>query len=403
MAVPPQYGPRTPIDRLVKPFLDFARFEASSGLLLVVCTLVAMIWANSDGAATYFALWEKHLTVGIDGAFELSKTLHHWINDGLMALFFFQVGLEIKRELLAGELASRSKAALPVAAALGGMVVPAAIYAAFNVGKVGAHGWGIPMATDIAFSLGILSLLGRRVPLSLKIFLTALAIVDDLGAVLVIAFFYTSQIAWTPLGLAFAAWIVLWVFGRLGGRSPVVFGLLGFALWLAMLKSGVHATLAGVMVAIAVPGGPENDPPLERWAHALHPWVSFVIMPIFALANAGLSLKSGLGTALMDPVAIGIVLGLFVGKPLGIFTFSWLAVRLTGAEMPGRVRWSQLLAVSVLAGIGFTMSIFVGSLAFDDARLIEVGKAGILAGSLLSALVGLGLLAYSTRNQAQPG
>lgn len=386
------------LHRLTHPFVAFARMEAAGGIVLMLCAVLALAWANLPGGG-YAAFWHQYIKLGFGETWALKLSLGHWINDALMAVFFFQVGLEIKRELLTGELNTPRKAALPIAAALGGMVIPALIYMGFNPpGTPGQSGWGIPMATDIAFSLGVLSLLGTRAPLSLKVFLTALAIVDDLGAVLVIAFFYTEKISGPALGVAALAWAALLLFGRLGGRRWWLFLPLALVLWVAVLKSGVHATIAGVLAAMAVPGGPEKHPPLERWAHALHPWVSFFIMPIFALANAGVAVGGHLAGEITSPVALGIALGLFAGKTAGIFAFSWLTIRLGLAARPSGVSNAQLAGISMLAGIGFTMSMFVAALAFGSGPLSETAKVGIISGSLLSALGGASLLWAAARN-----
>ena len=372
------------------------------------------------------------------GGVGLNYSLHHWINDGLMVIFFFVVGLEIKRELLVGELSSAKKAALPIAAALGGMIFPALIYTIFNLGSESASGWGIPMATDIAFVVGILALLGNRVPLALKIFILALAIVDDLGAVLVIAIFYTSNISLTSLFIAAGLIILLIVMNKMGVRNLLIYTLVGIALWLAFLKSGVHATVAGVLLAFTIPVSSrintikfkneieclinefdnagehgedvltnsermsivdkiENNcekilTPLQRFEHGLHPWVSFFIMPVFALANAGVTIGSGFSSALTHPVSIGIILGLFLGKQIGIFSFSYLAVKLKVASEPEGVSWKKIYAASIIAGIGFTMSLFIANLAFNSPELLNISKVGILTGSLLSGIVGFIIL-----------
>ena len=421
---------------LLRPFQRFVRLEAASGILLVVAAVVALIWANSPAASSYFGLWRTTITIDI-GILELSKPLILWINDALMAIFFFVVGLEIKREVLTGELAAPKQAALSVAAALGGMLAPAAIYVAINVGGPGASGWGIPMATDIAFALGVLALLGRRVPLALKIFVTAVAIVDDLGAVLVIALFYTESVSAGALvagAVCLAAAIVL---NRAGVRSAWPYAIVGVGLWLGVLKSGVHATVAGVLLAMTIParrlidapefmhraelllgqfvkdlrGGHtvptenqrdavhslvvaarELEAPLARIEHALHPWVAFGIMPVFALANAGVAVGGGLADTLASPITLGIILGLCVGKPLGIAFFSWLAVRTGVAVLPAGTTWTKLIGVSLLCGIGFTMSLFIANLAFADERLLGDAKVGILAGSLVAGIAGAMLL-----------
>lgn len=381
----------TPIERIVAPFRRFLELQAASGILLMFCALLALIWANSGWADSYERLWQTKFTIGYGEAL-LSKPLLLWVNDGLMAVFFLLVGLEIKRELTNGELASVRRAILPAAAAVGGMLVPAGIFAVMNRGSEAIAGWGIPMATDIAFSLGVLAVLGSRAPITLKVFLTAVAIVDDLGAVAVIAVFYTDQIHWLLLAGALLFWLMAVVFGRMGGRHPMVFILLGAAMWFCMLKSGVHATIAGVLLAMAIPGwklAHESDEATEVWEHALHPWVAFIIMPVFALANAGVIIGEGFGAALMSAQALGIICGLVIGKPVGIFLFSWLTVKAKLADMPSGMTWNHLLGVGLLAGIGFTMSLFVAELAYPgDARLLNIAKAGILSASIVAAILG---------------
>lgn len=428
---------KTPIEKLTYPIQEFLHQQASGGILLIIATVIALAWANSPFAESYHHLWHTYVNIDIGGV-GLNYSLHHWINDGLMVIFFFVVGLEIKRELLVGELSSAKKAALPIAAALGGMIFPALIYTIFNLGSESASGWGIPMATDIAFVVGILALLGNRVPLSLKIFILALAIVDDLGAVLVIAIFYTSNISLTSLMIAGGLIILLIAMNRLGVRNLLVYTLVGVALWLAFLKSGVHATVAGVLLAFTIPVSSrintkkfksetenlikefdnagehgedvltnserlsivdkiENNcekilTPLQRFEHGLHPWVSFFIMPVFALANAGVTIGSGLTSALIHPVSIGIILGLFLGKQIGIFGFSYLAVKLKLASEPEGVSWKKIYAAAILAGIGFTMSLFIANLAFTSPELLDTAKVGILSGSLISGIVGFIIL-----------
>lgn len=428
---------KAPFDKLLHPLQEFVKLEASGGILLLLCTVMALLWANSPWDSAYTNLWQTPLTIGI-GGFVLTKPLLLWINDGLMAVFFFVVGLEIKREVVVGELASFRKAALPIAAALGGMVVPAALYMALNAGKAGAPGWGIPMATDIAFALGVLALLGKRAPLSLKLFLTAFAIVDDLGAVLVIAIFYTTQLSWLSLAIGAGFLVALIVVNRAGVRHSLIYAVLGIGLWLAFLKSGVHATVAGVLLAMTIPLRPRIDSqtflersrtildmidanksganhsenkhkkqaafqtfesickqaesPLQRMEHALHPWVSFAIMPIFALANAGVTLSSGTTPAFSHPVALGVILGLALGKQFGITLFAWLAVRIGLADLPKDISWRQIYGTGWLGGIGFTMSLFIANLAFDSNSLLSMAKAGILTASLLAAIGGLSIL-----------
>ena len=411
MMMMPTTDTDAPMDKLFRAFQKFSKLEAASGSVLLVCAVAALAWANSPWGQNYTALWETHLTMGF-APFQFSKSLLHWINDGLMTLFFFVVGLEIKRELLLGELASAKRAALPIMAALGGMLVPAVLYACFNAGQPSARGWGIPMATDIAFSLGVLALLGKRVPFALKIFLAALAIADDLGAVLVIAVFYTATISWTSLAIAGAFCLCLLVVNQRRTQHPLPYLLLGLGLWLAMLKSGVHATISGVLVAMTIPAHPslsrplatdceKVESPLTRFEQALHPWVAFGIMPLFALANAGVALHGDLHSALGQPVSQGIIAGLVLGKPIGIVLLSWLAVRLGVAALPAGVNWRHILGIGMLAGIGFTMSLFVANLAFGITPLLDTAKVGILIASLVSGLCGgLFLLATSLRRVA---
>jgi Na+:H+ antiporter, NhaA family len=438
----PQHA--TPIVvRVLRPFQRFAHTESAGGVVLLVCAALALAWANSPWGESYFHLWETRIGVRIAGR-ALDLTLHHWINDGLMAVFFFVVGLEIKREMLVGELSSPRQAALPIAGALGGMLVPALLYAAINVGGPGSAGWGIPMATDIAFALGVLALLGPRVPVVLKVFLTALAIADDIGAVLVIALFYTSELAGSALlfgGGILAALIALNV---LGVRRPAAYLILGALLWLAFLHSGVHATVAGVVLAMTIPSRTrvheaeflavardainEFDAacqpgetvltnraqqeavealehvsegvqsPLFTMERKLHGAVAFLIMPLFALSNAGVAL-GGVLEALSLSVTSGVVLGLVLGKPIGITLFSWLAVRLGLATLPAQTSWRALHGVSWLGGIGFTMSLFIAGLAFADPALLDSAKVGILGASLVAGLAGWGMLKGSTRDE----
>jgi len=400
----PDLQPLTPIERIFRPFATFLKLQTASGILLIACAIVALIWANSPWKDAYATLWGTKFTVGYGESFILSKPLALWVNDGLMAIFFLLVGLEIKRELMTGELSSPKQAALPAAAALGGMLVPAGIFAAFNIGKDTISGWGIPMATDIAFSLGVLALLGKKAPLSLKIFLTAVAIVDDLGAVIVIAVFYTATIHWALLAASIGFWLLALLFGKTGGRHPVVFILLGVAMWVCMLKSGVHATIAGVLLAIAIPGkmlASEGDPLTEVWEHTLHPWVAYIIMPIFALANAGVMIGQGFGQALVSAEALGIILGLVLGKPIGLLLFSWMAVKAKLADLPAGMGWKQLLGVGFLAGIGFTMSLFVAELAYPGATdKLNTAKAGILVASMIAAIIGYCYIAMAARKSA---
>jgi len=433
---------KEPIEIILKPINDFLHKEASAGILLIIFTVVALAWANSPWSAIYHDLWHTHLVVAIGDLLSFDYSVHHWINDGLMVIFFFTVGLEIKRELLVGELSSMQKASMPIAAALGGMIVPAVLFVLFNSGGDGAGGWGIPMATDIAFVVGIMALLGPRVPLTLKIFVLALAIADDIGAVMVIAIFYTSEISIAALIVAAVVLIGLVILNKLGTKSIIPYTILGIILWVAFLKSGVHATIAGVLLAFTIPAsaryntkrfsaktkdllnkfdetgehgenvlsneGRQTDvmaieenckkilTPLQRFEHGLHPWVSFFIIPLFALANAGVTL-AGMDVigALTSPVSLGIIVGLFIGKQVGIFGFSWLAVKLKLASLPEGVNWKMIYAAGILAGIGFTMSLFIAGLAFSDEALIDLSKIGVITGSLISGIFGYILLKTS--------
>ena len=386
-----------PVKQIRQFFQEFFDTEASSGIILIISALVALVWANSPWADSYLSLWQIKLTIGLEGA-ELSKPILLWINDGLMAIFFLVVGLEIKREILSGELASLKKAALPVAAAVGGMVVPALIYVAFNAGSSSLSGWGIPMATDIAFALGILALLGSRAPLALKIFLTAVAIVDDIGAVLVIALFYTAKISTISLVIAGGFLLALFLANRLRINHPLVYIVLGIGLWVATLKSGVHATIAGVLLAFTIPiagtghsmaeHGKGRSSLLHRMEHTLHPWVAYAIMPIFALANAGVVLTASSVDNVVSPISLGVVSGLLFGKQIGIMLAAWLMVLSKLAALPDGVTWRHIYGVSWLAGIGFTMSLFITNLAFENGGPSAMAKSGILAASLIAGFAG---------------
>lgn len=359
--------------------------------MLLIVTAAGLAWANSSWANGYVALLHHDITIGPTAAVHLSLNVHEWINDGLMAVFFFLVGLEIKREMLIGELASVRRAALPIAGALGGMLVPAVLYALINGSGAGARGWGIPMATDIAFALGVVALLGSRVPSTLKLFLAAVAIVDDIGAVLVIAIFYTASIMRSALVAASVILMLLTVLNLAGVRRAIPYLVLGVALWVAILLSGIHATVAGVLLAMTIPArarDPNVEPLLERMERALHAPVAFVIVPLFALANAGISIGSIESGAFSLPVMMGVMLGLVIGKPLGITVASWLAVRTRLATLPEGVTWRSLNGVSWLGGIGFTMSLFVGALAFTDEALLDSAKVGVLISSALAASAG---------------
>jgi len=439
----PLLFPPTPAERLIRPFQRYLQTEASSGVILILCALVALVWANSPVGETYFQFWHTPLELRF-GELHIEESIGEWINDGLMVIFFLLVGLEIKREVLSGELASVRRAALPMAAALGGMLVPALIFTALNLGGPGQSGWGVPMATDIAFALGVLALLGKRVPIGLKVFLAAVAIVDDLGAVLVIAVFYSAGLNWTALAVAGGLLGLLLVLNLFQVRRVLVYLPVGVALWVAVMASGVHATIAGVLLALAIPDRRRIDgrafvqlthdmvgrlhrahveeldsealsghelevvetlelaceavqTPLRRLEHALVPWVSWVIMPLFALANAGVAVSwAGLVEACRSPITLGVLLGLVVGKPVGVLAFSWLAVRLRLAALPAGVTWSRLFGACLLCGIGFTMALFIGGLAFEEAGRLDQAKMGVLAGSFVAALLGLGWLARQT-------
>ncbi|HWN68488.1 MAG TPA: Na+/H+ antiporter NhaA [Haliangium sp.] len=420
-------------EKIFAPLERFLHVEAASGIALLVAALVALAWANSPWASSYEALWHTPITLGV-GSHVFTQTLHFWINDGLMAIFFFVVGLEIRREIYEGELADFKRAALPVAAAIGGMIAPALIYVALNAGPESRQGWGIPMATDIAFAVGVLALLGKRVPAALRVLLLALAIIDDIGAILVIAIFYSSGMAWIGLLVAALGMLGVLALQRLGVRRPLVYVVPGAVVWMGMLAAGVHPTIAGVIIGLLTPvrswfgkegfvvaareavedfrstAGDEDHatgdllPPLRRLEHAhrealapvvriqaeLHPWVAFVIMPLFALANAGVSLQ-GLemdGAASMT-VVLGVALGLVIGKPVGILLASFATVKLGICALPRGVTWRGILLVGLVAGIGFTMAIFIAGLAFPGNGLLAAAKLAVLLASGLAGAIGL--------------
>jgi NhaA family Na+:H+ antiporter len=418
--------------RLVRPLEEFLSTETLGGILLLIAAVAALIWANLPGDS-YNDVWTTHAIVDL-GKVSLELELVEWVNDALMAVFFFVVGMEIKREVLRGELADPRRAALPVAAALGGMIAPALIYLALNAGSDGQRGWGIPMATDIAFSIGVLALLGTRVPVALKVFLLALAIADDLGAIAVIAIFYTDDLSLAWLGAAAGLLGLTYVMGKAGIRDVIVYVGVAVVAWVAVHESGMHATIAGVAFGLMAPIRPmfgrrelstsalelvvqaregerrggegdeernvalrdleelarESQPVLDRLEHALHPWTSYVIVPIFALANAGVELSGGaISDASTSRVTAGVALGLMLGKPIGIVALSWLAVRAGVAALPNGVSWNHIIGAGMIAGVGFTVSIFISNLAFSAAVLVEDAKIGILAGSFVMALVGL--------------
>jgi NhaA family Na+:H+ antiporter len=420
-------GSDRPVPRLIaRPLREFLDTEVAGGIVLLAAAIVALAWANSPWQESYESLWSTELTLRI-GGFGLQEDLRHWVNDGLMALFFFVVGLEVKRELVEGELRNPRKAAFPSVAALGGMVAPALIYSAFNAGSAGSEGWGIPMATDIAFAVGALALFGSRCHQSLKVFLLSLAVADDVGAIVVIALFYSTGLQWGMLIAAAGLLIVMTLLRRLHVVWMPVYIVLGVAVWLTTLESGVHATIAGVVLGLLTPSRPlvvetakaagaelvptegegfsahwyrtrqalarERVSPLERLEHALHPWTSFVVIPIFALANAGVPLSGeDLSAAVTSRISLGVVFGLVVGKLLGILFFAWGAERLGFAEIPSGVSWSQLTGVAALGGIGFTVSLFIAELAFGGTDLLDQAKVGVLAASVVAAAMGWLLL-----------
>lgn len=450
----PAYSNTPFVERVFSPLYRFAGVASSGGMVLLAAIVVALVWANSPWADVYHHLWETPIGFSL-GERSFNSTVHHLINDGLMAVFFFLVGLEIKREVLAGELSSARTAALPMIAALGGMIVPALIYAAMNAGSESARGWGVPMATDIAFALGVLALLGSRVPVGLKVFLAALAIVDDLGAVAVIAVFYSAGLDWTALGVTAGLLILAALANASGLRRPWAYGLIGLALWGAVMMSGVHATVAGVLLALVIPVrtrlyeaafltrarraledfdaaaqvtardpdttvlsnkvhhaaldeletlAEQAQPPLISIEHSLHGVVAFGIMPLFALANAGVTMSSDAAlVAASSPVALGILLGLVLGKPLGIVGFSWLAVRLGIAGLPSAVSWPMVAGAGVLGGIGFTMALFIAGLAFTTTAMLDVAKLGIFVASAISGVVGWLLLRRAIGERSRVG
>jgi NhaA family Na+:H+ antiporter len=436
-------------DQILRPAQQFFEKEASSSILLIFATAIALIWVNSSIGETYHSFWHTQISFAF-GHFHISKTLLHWVNDGLMSLFFFTVGLEIKREILVGELATPKKALLPVLAALGGMIVPALIYAALNVGLPTIHGWGIPVATDIAFALGAVAVFGRKLPVGLRIFLAAFAIADDLGAVVIIAIFYTKEIIWSNLIISLFLIFGLAVANFFWIRQTLIYAILGLAVWFFVLGSGVHPTIAGVIVSFFVPARGRYDTdnflqnikkitekfeceeqscgysillnqehmyavqalemachdvetPLQRLMHALHPWVAFFILPLFAMGNAGLIFRGIVfSEAVSNPVILGIIFGLVVGKPIGILLFSYLSVKTGIASLPQEVRWSHIFGGAMLGGIGFTMSLFLSELSFSDPHIIDYARIAILAGSILSALFGmsyLGLISTSASDR----
>ncbi len=432
--------PDAPIRRLTDPLAAFLHVEAAGGVVLLGFTALALLLANSAASEAFLSFWKTPVSLGV-GSFELRHSLHHWINDGLMGIFFFVVGLEVKRELVLGELRDPQRAALPVAAALGGMIVPAGVYLALQWGEPTARGWGIPMATDIAFVVGCMAILGPRIPNGLRVMLLSLAIVDDIGAILVIAVGYTRELDWDWLGLALAALALVIVLGRVGVRSIGIYVAVGAVAWLGFHESGVHATIAGVLLGLMTPAeswvgagtlragvarahaflhgdeAGDYDPtpadvaalqtvaresvsPLRRLEYALHPYSAFAIMPLFAFANAGVPIDPA---GFLDPVAIAVGAGLLLGKPLGIVGFSFLAVKLGLARLPDGVGWGAIAGAGFLAGIGFTMAIFIAGLALDGGSL-DHAKLGVLAASALAAVAGMSLLVSSLpKPEDKPG
>ncbi|MGS2740810.1 Na+/H+ antiporter NhaA [Sinomicrobium sp. M5D2P17] len=432
------------LDKALSPVHKFIHFEHSGGIMLFLAVIVALILANSPFQHAYSEFWETPLDIEF-GTHYLDYTLHEWVNDGLMAMFFFIVGLELKREMIAGELASFRKALLPFMAALGGMLVPAAIYISMNYGLPSTDGWGIPMATDIVFTLALLGIVSKRVPLAAKVFLVALATVDDLGAVVVIALFYSSDLSLFNLSIGLIILAILLIANFMGVRNIFFYAILGIGgVWLAFLLSGVHATIAGVLVAFAIPARTKVDEneyaqhiqglmnefnkqiplkgplttvkqhdiieevknisyaaqtPLQKLETALHPWVSFVIVPLFALSNAGVIIGGSFFKDLVNPVSLGIIAGLVVGKCVGIFSFTWILARFKIINLPGNTGWKHILGLSLLAGMGFTMSLFVTNLAFDDAQMITQAKYGILLASFLAAVLGVLVLKSARKTE----
>ena len=381
---------------ILSPVEAFFRMETASGILLLLATLGALGWSNAGSG--YNELWQQPVKVGIRD-FALSKPLILWINDFLMAVFFLVIGLELKREIVAGELSSLRQAMIPAGAALGGMIAPALVFLLFVSDPAERRGWAVPMATDIAFALGCLRALGRRVPLSLMVYLTSVAVVDDIGAIVVIALFYIAELSVTALALATLLTAVLLFLNAVGVRHPLLYVLVGLLIWAAILKSGIHPTLAGVIVGLAFPADRGNgESPAGRLEHLLHPWVAFGIVPLFALANAGVTLDADAVRTLGTPLPVGIALGLVVGKQVGVFGGTWLMVRTGAGRLPPELRWPHVYGAALLAGIGFTMALFIAGLAFGtDTALYAQSKVAILAGSVVSGIAGLACLARAAR------
>lgn len=427
---------RSPIDQILKPVSNFINQEYTSGIILFGSLVLALIWANSPWQDSYEALWHTRFVVTYEG-YGINQPLHIWINDGLMTLFFFVIGLELKGEFMAGELSTFKKASLPMGAALGGMLVPAGIFLLFNAGTPTQHGWGIPMATDIAFAIGLLSIVGKHIPRSMKIFLSALAVADDLGAILVITFFYSAGLAATPLIIAGILLVVLVIANFMGVRAQFFYLFLGLIIWACFLFSGIHATVAGVLVAFTIPARTKIDEkeyvkeireytdefekaipqrgslttkeqhltiekikrvsvdaetPLQKIEHALHPYVAFIIMPLFALANSGLVLSTDFFHDVTEPLTLGIFTGLVFGKFIGVMLFSWFMIKLGISDLPQNANWRQMRGVALLTGVGFTMSLFISNIAFGDPELITEAKYGIFLASFVSGVSGVYML-----------
>ena len=432
---------------LITPFQQFTSLEASGGIVMFIAAIVALLWVNFISFESYENIWKTKLTIGIT-SFSIEETLHFWINEGLMAIFFFVVGLEIKRAMILGDLSSLKKSTFPIMAAIGGMLIPASIFISLNYNQETITGWGIPVATDIAFSLGVLSLLGRKVPLTLKVFLTALAIVDDIGAILIITLFYTSELIWLKLAIAGVLLLILIVANISGMRNPTIYCLLGICIWVCFFHSGIHATIAGVLVAMTVPlkvrintteflercknllkyfeppnhlrtskgnsalstveqrsalneleiAVKEVESPLQRLEHNLHYWVAFFIIPFFSLSNSGFIIDQN-AFSNASSLTTGIIFGLLAGKPIGIFIFSYLSVKTGIADLPSGVNWKQIIGIGFLAGIGFTMSIFLSGLAFQAYDLIVTSKMAIFTASLLASVIGLLILKLTKTNE----
>lgn len=385
--------------QMIMPFQQFFKQEASSGIVLLTFAVMAMGLANSPWAAAYEEILHWKLSVGM-GDFQLSMSLLHWINDGLMAVFFFVIGMEIKREFLFGELKSPSSTLLPIAAAVGGMVVPALLYTAFNIGKPTISGWGVSMATDIAFSLGVLAFAAPRAPRAVVVFLTALAIVDDLGGILVIALFYSSDLHGPSLLAGAAVLLVLFWLSRRNVQSVLLYLIGGGLLWYAFLQGGIHPTIAGVLLGFSIPAGTEEthgESLLRKLEHRLTPWSAFFVMPVFALSNAGIAIDGGSVGNLLTPVGLGIMAGLFLGKPLGIFLSAYGLIRLRVVALPAGVRTAHFLGAGMLGGIGFTMSLFIAALAFTDGQALMTAKTAVVAASVLSGLAGTAMFKWLQR------